>query len=203
MSTKQELRDGYDRMSEAAGEWRKKAIGLRRELDDALAELAAVRSERDAALAALTELRQADPLTTPAPRPFRVGDRVRVSEGATYRTASGLPLTSRAVGLFGQVTRIARDGDLWVHVGSGSGDWASPEFCTLIDPEPEPEPEPEPTPAPIARVRVVYESGGLSQDFDADGIAVMEAAPVYALLKDGAVVACVPVAGVRSVEVVR
>ena len=63
MSTKQELRDQRDRARAMVAE-------LVAERNAALDELAAVRAERDNALATLTELRQADSPTAPAPRPF-------------------------------------------------------------------------------------------------------------------------------------
>ena len=182
MTSKQELKIDNDVL-------RGQVVTLRREVNDLNRELTAVRAERDDLRAQLAA-RQAD---APEPRSFRVGDRVRVSQGATFQ--AGGPWGSSVQGEEGVVSVVWPDGDLTVDVGDLMG-CTSPEFCALIEPEPT-------TPAPGARVRVAYLDNPLPQVFDADGIAVMEAAPVYALLKDGAVVACVPVAGVRSVEVVR
>ena len=90
---------------------------------------------------------------------------MRVAEGATWHSLLRTvpPIKSPAAGREGVVTDMASDGDLYVEwARPGIGDWASSEFCTLIEPEPEPV-----TPAPSAMVRVVYLDDPERQIFEA------------------------------------
>ena len=64
---------------------------------------------------------------------FKIGDPVRVAEGATCKNGDGDTLRSRVGGCSGLVTVIAIDGDLYVKAPRGAEGHASPEFCTLIE----------------------------------------------------------------------
>ena len=122
MTTKQELKDRLAARTTEVVDLRREVNALNRELSDARAQLAA---------------RQAD---TPTPRAFRVGDRVRVAEGATWRGGDVRPRSAMS-GRSGAVWRVYSDGDVSVRADDGAQqDAVSPEFCTLIEPEPEPEP---------------------------------------------------------------
>ena len=183
MTSKQELNIDNDVL-------RGQVVSLRREVNDLNREVTAAHAERDNLRAQLAT-RQAD---TPNPRPFRVGDRVRVSQGATFQ--AGGPWGSSVQGEEGVVSVVWPDGDLTVDVGDLMG-CTSPEFCTLIEPEPEPT-----TPTPSVRVEVVYNDGTLG-GFDGDMVEVSDDAPVYEVYKGGAFVACVSMMQTRSIAVVR
>lgn len=184
MSTKEELRDQIGRLSEGYKEWRDTALDLGRDLDEARATI------RD-----LSDQLAARDAATTAPRQFRVGDRVRVAEGATWNALDKSVHPSSMAGFEGVVTDQATDGDLYVaaRVG-GVGEWCDPRYCTLI--------EPDSTAAPAGRfVRVAY-MDGTGAEFDADAIAGLDGVPVYGILKGGRLVACVPIMEVRSIAVV-
>ena len=124
MSTKQELRAIIDDLRDRLHSLRTERNALRDELTAARADLAQLRDQ----LAARE-------VSTPAPRPFRVGDRVRVAEGATYLLGLSGKRTSRASGRVGVVREVWSDGDLVIDTETDHGCAASPEFCTLIEPE--------------------------------------------------------------------
>lgn len=187
MTSKQELRDEIAELNESRLAWREEAYAAASQRDRLKVDIAEVRTERDRAVRerdlarrevaalvserndALDRLAAAQgtirDLTAPEPaqvRPFRVGDRVRVAEGATWRPLFGSPTSSRVSGREGTVDDIACDGDLYVIDGRGDvNGYASSQFCTLIPPTSEPTSEPnvEAPPAPTQGVTLHLPDG--------------------------------------------
>ena len=180
MTSKQELRDEIAELNESRLAWREEAYAAASQRDRLKVDIAEVRTERDRAVRerdlarhevaalvserndALDRLAAAQgtirDLTAPEPaqvRPFRVGDRVRVAEGATWRAGDTRPHSAMG-GRSGVVWHVYGDEDVSVRALDGEGcDAVSPEFCTLIVDEPEPTPEPNVEAPPATTCRAV------------------------------------------------
>lgn len=213
MTTKQELKDRLAARTNEVVELRREVNALNRELtaaqsnqarairerDEARAQLAAARADLAQAKAALTELRQSD---APGPRPFRVGDLVRVGPNPTYTTAlCSYPCERAQHGATGRITSFDPWGDAHLDFDMGAGGWVNTKHLILIDPD-------ESTPAPAApehessaRVVATYTDGTTSQ-FDADMVEVSDDGPVYEMFRGSAFVGCVSMMQVRSIAVV-